>query len=528
MNLTLREFSGMAPLIQPRNLADSMATSAINTRFDRSGIVPWNSPGLIGSGTSGGVIRSLYRYNNSWLTSVNYRQYAKHPAPNDVHERIYYTDSGYPKMRSGSQEYRIGLPRPSAPAVTVTTPGDLSALVNVRNQRYVISFVDAFGVEGPSSLPSPSAEVGPGFSVSLDISGAVASGSYNMGAGALIRMYRLNNSSDGDAVFQYLGDVAYGTLTFVDTIVPSALEEALQSSTWVAPPDTLASLVECPGEFLAGHSGRTVYFSEPGIPSAWPYSYTIAEDIVGLVYIQGGLFVCTTGKPVLFTGSHPSVMAEIPIESAEACVSATSIVDMGEYALYASPRGIVAAQGNTAKLITTEILDKDQWQNYFPEEIIAFNYRGKYVAFYGDSAGEGFIFDPEGGANSFIQLGILPPSAGYLDTDTGELALVVHLSPTSYNIVEFDTAAPLSAVWVSKVFDVNDAVGFTCLRLQADTYPVHLQIFADGISVGTFAVPDGKPHRLPSGYRARLWQFAITTTTPFQLLSLAESLGELE
>lgn len=528
MMITLREFSGIAPLVQPRNLADSMATQAINTRFDRTGMVPWNSPGLVTTGTSSGVLRSLYRYNNAWLVSTNYRQYAKHPAPNDVHNRIYYTDGGYPKMRSGSSEFRIGLPRPTSPGVTLTAPGDLTVLVNVRNQSYVVTFVDAFGVEGPPSLPTTSLEVGPGFSVTLDLSASVTAGNYNLGFGAFLRIYRSNNSTDGDAIYQYLGDVPYGTTSYVDTVLPSALEEALQSAMWTAPPDTLASLIECPGEFFAGHSGRTVYFSEPGIPSAWPYSYTIGDDIVGLVYIQGGLFVCTTGKPVLFTGSHPSVMAEIPIESYEACVSATSIVDMGEYAIYASPRGLVAAQGNTAKLITLDILDKEQWQGYFPEDIIAFNYQGKYVAFYGTDAGEGFIFDPEGGTNSLISLSILPPSAGYLDADSGELTLVTHLSPTSYNIVQFDTGTVLPAVWVSKPMDTNDPIGFTCLRVQSDTYPVHVQIFADGTTIGTFAVPDEMPHRLPGGFRARKWQFSLTFTGPFQFLSIAESLGELE
>ena len=528
--INLREFSGMAPLIQPNNLAESLAVSAVNTRFDRTGLVPWNAMHLTHTGSSGNYLKSLYLYQNSWIISTNRRQYAKHPSPNDVHDRIYYTDgASYPKMRSADAEYRIGLPRPEAPVASLTAAGDISSPVNIRDQTYVVALVDAFGIEGPPSLPSNTVEVGLGFTVTLNLVDSTVSGAYNLGVGSYFRLYRTNNTTSGEAIYQYLGDIAYGSTDFVDTIPASQLEEALQSANWIAPPDGLASLVVCPGEFFAGHVGRTVYFSEPGIPSAWPYSYTIDEDIVGLVYIQGGLFVCTTGNPTLFTGSHPSVMAEVPIESFESCVAAASIVDMGEYAIYASPRGLVLAQGNTATLITTGLFDSAQWADYAPADIVAFNYRGKYLACFGDEVGQVFVFDPSGGTNSFVRMGISPFTAGYLDTASGNLSLVVHSSSTAYSIQGFDqSSTALTGTWLSKPFDMNDLEGFSTMRVQASTYPVSITVYADGENKGTFAIADSKPIRLPGGYRARFWQFGLSFTGPLILLSVASSLGELE
>ena len=99
-------------------------------------------------------------------------------------------------------------------------------------------------------------------------------------------------------------------------------------------------------------------------PHAWPADYRIAidEEIVGIAATSNGVVVGTKGTPYLVTGTDPSSMVAIRIESGEACLSKRSMVDMGEYILYAGPDGIVAVQGATASVVTEALITPEQWQ----------------------------------------------------------------------------------------------------------------------------------------------------------------------
>jgi len=73
--------------------------------------------------------------------------------------------------------------------------------------------------------------------------------------------------------------------------------------------------------------------------------------------------------------------------------------------MYASPDGIVMANDSGLSLITEQSLTRDQWQEYTPSSIVAFQWEGHYIAFYTNSSeSKGFIFDPRGGKNSFVKL----------------------------------------------------------------------------------------------------------------------------
>ena len=52
-------------------------------------------------------------------------------------------------------------------------------------------------------------------------------------------------------------------------------------------------------------------------------------------------------------------MVGIRIESGEACLSKRSMVDMGEYIIYAGPDGLTAVQGATATVITQNIITQN-------------------------------------------------------------------------------------------------------------------------------------------------------------------------
>jgi hypothetical protein len=548
--ILLTDFSGMAPKILRSKLAEPLAVAAINTKFSAGGITPWRRPEhTVTSVSFATELKSIYPYNGGWLVSGFPRQYVKSFIPGDIHNRIFYSDDAYPKVRSGSASYRLGLPRPAAPIPSVTTPGDMTNITDVRNQSYVVTFVDNFGTEGPSSVPTASVEVGAGGVVNVDLTPCVLAGNYNMGVGSYLRLYRSNTGSGGEALYQYMTDVAYGTAFYTDSMAPEFLQEELQSSEWVAAPDDsplypdgpLASMVEYPGGILAGHSGNTLYFSYPYVPTAWPYSYPLSDDIMGLAVIQGGLLVTTTGRPRLFTGSDPSTMAEVPIESYEANVSAQSVVDMGEYAIYASPRGLVMCQGNTAELATADILDEASWAAYQPTTIVAWRYEDHYVARYGSPDDQTFfIYTPGEGTASFVQFSGVNAPAGFFDSDSGRLYVAEPgVTETDYIISVFDHGAPLPLVW-SKVFRMSDPVSLNCIRVVNDaTGSINITLQSQYNAVGTaydvfgpYTVNTNEPFKIPSLYAASQWYVTIHTIPGAEVrisyVELADSLLEMD
>lgn len=531
--LALEEFGGLAPKIHPRKLAETLATVAENNRLDRGVVEPWKGINFLENTTNGSL--SLYPYQGNFLVSSFRRQYVDSLRPNDVRERIYYTDSDYPKIRSGAEEYRLGLPRPSVPATVTNDAGDKTNITNVFNASYVVTLVDVWGAEGPPSLPTASIELGSGHDVDVDLTPCTVVGDYNLGVGALFRIYRSNTGSES-TLFQYVDEVPYGTATFNDTVAPADLQEALPSQNWNAAPDDdvalypdgpLQSLIEMSGGILAGHTGNTVFLAEPYVPTAWPYYYSSELKVKAIAMIQGGIFCATEGRPFLLTGSHPAAMAMVPIESDQACVSPASMVAFGGYAIYASPDGLVLAEGNRAELITGEFFSKDEWAAYNPSSIHAYGYEGKYIGFYGDvTDGTGFIFDPRGGANTFITLSGLNVAGGYWDVEQ-DLLQVIYEEATQYKIGDFDTGSALQYTRRTKKFMFPDPLALNIVRIDADSYPITFELFADGVSKGSWSFTSDQPVKLPGGYRAREYQFEVRGTGAITGIYISDSMGEM-
>ena len=149
---------------------------------------------------------------------------------------------------------------------------------------------------------------------------------------------------------------------------------------------------------------------------------------MGIAAIAQGLLVTTTGKPLLVSGTDPSAMGMVEIDANLPNANKRSLVDMGEYAIYSSPDGLVSVSSNGVQVVTEQIFTRDQWQNYYPTNIEAYEYEGKYIAFTFDGSNnatkKGFIFDPRGGKNAFVNLDFYA-TAGYNDRLNDILFLVI-------------------------------------------------------------------------------------------------------
>ena len=389
---------------------------------------------------------------------------------------------------------------------------------------YVYTFVTAYGEEGPPSAASTVITTDDNQNVNL--SNLETSSSKSNTNLSKKRIYRSNTGSN-TTVFQFVGEVTLATTTFTDTSDNSDLAEVIPSTTWIAPPDDdttlypdgpMKGLCALPGGMFAGFTGKRICFSEPFLPHAWPSDYRLAieEEILNIKVVANGILATTKSVPYLITGADPSAMTAIRIESSQANLNKRSMVDMGPYVLYASPDGIVAAQGTQVSVITEGIITPTQWQDtYYPSTITAFKWEERYVGFYSTGSGYGgFIFDPRVPTEfSLINLsasGLI--RGGHTDPDDDQLYLII-----SNTIKKFQGAnSNKTMVWKSKTYVMPKPTSMGFAKVEADTYPVTLKVYGDGSVIYNAVIAS-------SGSA-----FTVTGTTPsFSATAITEPIVRL-
>lgn len=537
MKISLSQFSGAAEAVSPRLLDAKFATKAVNCRVDAGSLEPLRGP--LSVGTLPMAAKSIYRYTDTdWFTWSQDVDVARTPVAYDVTDRVYFTGTGYPKQTRNdialgvsvlpANAYRVGVPAPSACAVVVTGAPDPGQEGLESTVYYVLTLVTAWGEEGPPSPPSTAVVITDGQEVTVTMP-AVPTGNYNFGSGALWRVYR-SNSGSSDTAFQFLADVPIGTGSFVDTVPAASLGEVIPSTLWDAPPDDdlsryptgeMLGIRSLPNGVFVGFSGNTLVYSDPYLPHAWPYSYPLKDKIVAIETTSTGVLVATTDKPVLAVGLDPQAIAIQELDERRACVSKRSMVDMGEYAIYASPDGLVGIENGSIRLLTEGLFRREQWQRFKPETISAFRWEGRYVAFYNDGAGTqgGFIFTPGNQTSAFVELDFFA-DAGYYDATEDTLYLA-----QGTDLVKFDAGAVTPFTWRSKVFELPRPASFSTLRVTADAYPIVVDVIRDGVA-RTYSVLSSDPVRLAAG-RARSWQLELRGSATVHSVAMAQSVQEL-
>ena len=552
----LTTFTGLSKKVSPRLLPEDMAQNAQNVFLDSGRIegIPTdvNDPSESGNTHPASHIstttRTIFKAtSSSWFTFTDDVDVIKSPIKEDTHGRFYFTGSGnFPKYTSlssgvsGSGPYptasfRLGLPTPgaftAAPSVDNTSAADGAAL---SSRAYLYTEITTFGEEGPPSEVTSAdiVDAENGATVTLTLP-AATSGNYSI---AKRRIYR----TDINGVFRFVKDVtgtSAGTTT--EAVTDDLLGEEIESSDNLAPPDDTTSdhpdgpmlgITTMPNGITAGFSGNTLLFSESFLPHSYPLAnqLTTQEDIVAIASIASGLLVTTKGKPLMASGTDPSAMAMVEIDANLPCVNKRSLVDMGEYAIYSSPDGLVLASNSGIQLITEQILTRDQWQTeYYPSNVEAYEYEGKYIAFTYDgsnnSTKKGFIFDPRGGKNAFVNLNFYA-TAGFNDRENDELYLVI--DGTLKKFARGTTKR--SYLWKSKEFFSNRPLSPGIAKVDAEAYnALTFKLFADGSLKHTQTVANSDPFRLPGGYRGKVFEIQLEGTDIINEVCVYESPQEI-
>lgn len=553
----LTTFSGLNEKIAPRLLPEDVAQDAENVFLDRGRIEglpqdvndssePSSHPASHIDGTTKTIFKAT---DNEWFTFSDDVDVIKSPIKEDAFSRFYFTgvsgSSGFPRMVDASNgisgggpypvtSYRLGLPTPPAfttgPSVDNTTAADGAA---TSSRAYIYTEITTFGEEGPPSVVTSAdiVDAADGATVTLALP-AATSGVYSI---AKRRIYR----ADLNGIFRFVKDVS-GTSAgnTTEAVKDSSLGEEIESTDNLAPPDDVTAnhpdgpmlgITTMPNGITAGFSGNTLLFSEAFLPHSYPLAnqLTTKEDIVGIVSIASGLLVTTKGKPLIAGGTDPSAMSLVEIDANLPNSNKRSLVDMGEYALYASPDGLVIASNSGVSLVTQQIFTRDQWQDYYPENIEAYEYEGKYLGFTWDgsnsSTKKGFIFDPRGQKNAFVNLDFYA-TAGFNDRENDELYLVI--GGTLKKFARSSNARTYT--WKSKEFYSNLPISPGVAKVSAESYnSLTFKLYADGSLKHTQTVTSNNLFRLPGGYKAKAFHIILEGTDPINEVCVYESPREI-
>ena len=598
MYFKISSFSGVAPAVDNRRLGEQFGQTAENIDFESGALAPSKTNGsdvALSNGTrssmyfyeadvSGGGAK-LLQWNDENISVV------KGPVPNDSFDRLYWTGEGgafgndaYPRIGTNASmiagsvypagSFRLGVPAPTGPTSVAKqgTPDDTQTPFDV---SYVYTFVTDIGEEGPPSAASTPIVLTDTEEVVVQLPSSAhptnAQPDFNLGSNAKKRIYRSNTGST-NTQFQFVGEVAFSATTFTDDKDGDELGEVLPSEGWIPPPNgvpgdnnrsatgALQGLIPLSNGILAGFTGNRLCLSEPFLPHAWPISYriTIDETIVGIASSTQGVIVLTKGFPFIVSGVDPSAMSAIKIDMAQACINKNSIVDMGEFVLYAAPDGLVAIAGNQGRLITSGIITPSQWEADFKASTIkAFRYENKYVAFYDDSGvGKGWVYDPTAPEAAFSTITEDIIEGGYYEDKSGKL-YVIKTTGTPRNYCEYEAGTgKKSLTFKSKVFLTPYPTSFNWISVDAEAYPaassgitpVTIKVFGDGTLIAHYVltksgnvftqattVPGSISNatlqepimRLPAVV-AKEWEIQISGTQTVNEICIAQSIEEVK
>lgn len=499
-------FAGTAPAVAPRLLSDQFGQIAENVDLESGKLVATRSD-TDAFTLQNSSRRSIYYYNDTnWLEwDEDGVSVVPGPIPADTNNRLYWTGQSFPRIATqtmvvnGSSgypanSYRLGVPYPSA-APTVTKSGTASADATPNDVSYVYTFVTTFGEESAPSAPSTSIQLTDGEIATVDMpTSAQPSGAYALQNGALKRIYRSNTGSTNTR-FQFVAEVNYTVTSYPDSTAADSLGEVLPSDGWIPPPDDdtslypdgpLQGLIPLAQGVMAGFTGKRFCLSEPFMPHAWPIAYriTLEEDIVAIASTANGVAALTNGHPYFVVGTEPVAMTSVRIDLAQACVNKNSVVDMGNYILYAGPDGLCAIESSQGRVVTDGIISVAQWNADFnPTTIRAFRHENTYVAFH---ASGGWVFDPRGGENSLLTLTLAADvRGGYMHPKDGELYIIVGNKIKKY---QGSTSAYNTLKFKSKKFVTPAPVSMSWVFISADVYPVTVKVWGDGTLIANYTI----------------------------------------
>lgn len=557
--LRLTTFAGMFPVRDIRLLPEQVASEAVNLDTSSGALQSIAAPRRIKTlqastrytyrlpYTSAGAAVPISDLDNStWIEFADPdTDVVRTPTVNDSFERYYWCSpsTGYryatrSQLLAGTVGKKVGVRAPTLAPNVVPVAGT-GAIKDGKNtapavtRSYIVTWVSEFGEE---SAPSPPAEAA-GFSdqdwviSSIQLPDAVADEANITG----MRLYRTVTSSSGVSTFflvdQLTTNTSVYTDQFSDTIVTG--KRQIESVSWATPPD-MDGIAAMPNGIIVGFKGSTLYFSENYRPHAWPaaYAITVQYPIVGLGVFGNTCVVCTTGAPAAVSGVKASTMALVQSTAAAPCLSRRGIVSAMEGVYFPSDDGLVLFGPAGMKNVTEELIGRDRWlAEYAPHSLRAVYVGGEYTSLRGTpGAMDGFTFSP---------MSQSPTAQGVSDLNMFTAAHNIGTDVWSGRNWLIDNGAlmewePIGGAgttyrWRSKEFQLPEPGNLAAAQIFHDAgAAVRMRVWADRRLVYDHDIPGpAREFRLPSGFKAAIWQVEVETSALVHAVHIASTVTEL-
>jgi hypothetical protein len=586
--LQIKGFSGVVPVTGERALQDNFATTAVNTWLyggELRGIRP--ATNLIACNSSTRRVLRIPRRtmggDPAYPTSIPPPSYlgdsvwvqftdidtdiVKGQLVEDQYERYYFCSpttgpmfNTYARLRDGLAMYKLGVPAPFAPNAAPGTDPYRTLIASVTGgaapvvtRAYTYTWVNIYGEESAPALPATAAGNANGV---WNISNIISPVNEFAGYADFQkkRLYRTITGASGQTTYYRVAEIAAGVTTYADdtAVMTDAIlagKLKLESTSWQPPPATLKGFIAMPNGFLIGFDGNNVYMSEAYHFHAWPPEYKQATEtpIVGLGILGQTCVVCTQGYPATVTGSKPATCAFTKATTGEPCLSRGSIVSGPQGVVYASQNGLNMVGPGGISNVTEQIITKDEWlRDYSPAYLRAVRYQNGYLALRMPplpSPRSAFFLDPSDLKVALTELSDFEAIVAVnIDFWSGE---VFPLKAGMIQRWDPPTDELMPVQWRSKEFQYPYQENFGAYAIYWDdaryssynygtsilptNQKVRLKVFADRRVVYDQQVPkNGRGVRLPSGFKADIWQFEISARAPVYSLHIASTMKELK
>jgi hypothetical protein len=478
--IRLEDFGGLIPRQSARLIPDQASTVARNVKLLSGEIRGLRVPRLLQDfSLLAYEVKRAYRWEwvdedgvatEFWQTFADPNtDVVRSSILNDSFDRYYWTSPTLTqpmyntrvRITNGDPPYYLGVPQPDqAPVCTESTVG-VSTIIYTR--AYVYTFVSAYGEEGPPSEPtliSVAADSEVTLS-NLDITPADAANRNIVKR----HIYRTVSGNASTSYF-YVGEVNdMTTTTFLDDVAEDvvSLNPILESIFW-QPPPRMDGWVMMPNGYMVGWRGKTICFSEPYRPHAWPVEYQISTEfeIVGMAVWGTALVIGTKSQPYIGQGVTPQSFTSQKMDAVEPCLSRRGMVATVAGAYYPSLNGLVMVNAGGINVITTDVLTKEEWEDYNPRNIFAAPLGLQYIAF--NAPDFGFVFNPTEPRTKFIELDFFDQVTSVTtDKYTGNVYIL-----RAGRVFEWDpnTEERLYWQWRSKEFHFPKPVNLGAVKIK--------------------------------------------------------------
>lgn len=339
-------------------------------------------------------------------------------------------------------------------------------------------------------------------------------------------LYRDTSENPPTTPARYWGDA--GNFAFIDDFDSRNLFDILNTDEYDPPPPNLQGLTSILNNILVGFVGNTLYFSEPGVPHAWPAQYAtpVGENtIVALAAVAGSLLVLTKGYPYSVSITDPAAGISLArIDVLLPCQSAKSVVSMSYGVVWSTNDGLaVHSPGSGTALVTKVLYNSDTWtMDVDPSTVVAEYYGGNYFASHSQGS---FVFEQDTQVGGYFVDTDAIFSASWYDARTNKL---YYTEGTEGDIYEWDdlTQPAQTLEWKSKVIVTPVMMNMGAARVIADftaDSSVVFYIWVNKEIVFTTAIDSSAPFRLPTGYRADTFEVGVESNVRVRAIHLAET-----